>query len=47
MLIPHDYYANKVYGLPDRTIAVLIDHIAKSKGDNIVRLFTHLKSTFF
>jgi hypothetical protein len=44
MLIPHDYQpkADKplVYGIPDRTISVLISRIAKAKGDNIVRRVT-------
>ena len=44
MLIPHDYQPEPdkplVYGIPDRTIGVLISGIAKSKGDNIVRQVT-------
>ena len=44
MLIPHDYRTKiddrEVHGIPDRTIGALISRIAKSKGDNIVRLVT-------
>ena len=44
MLIPHDYQPKPgkplVYGIPDRTISVLISRIAKAKGDNIVRRVT-------
>ena len=44
MLIPHDYQPKPgkplVYGIPDRTISVLISRIAKAKGDNIVRRIT-------
>ena len=38
MLIPHDYEANVVHGILDRTISVLLTRLAKAKGDNIVRL---------
>jgi len=41
MLIPHDYCTKidgcEVHGIPDRTIGVLINRIAKAKHDNIVR----------
>ena len=45
MLISHDYRTKvdgrEVYGIPDRTIGVLINRIAKAKGDNIVRPISH------
>jgi hypothetical protein len=48
MLIPHDYRTIidncEVYGIPDRSIAVLLDRISKKKGDNIVRLLNRLKA---
>jgi Caspase domain len=48
MLIPHDYHTTadncEVYGIPDRSIAVLLDRISKKKGDNIVRLLNRLKA---
>jgi hypothetical protein len=47
MLIPYDYQPKpekpKVYGIPDRTIGILISRIAKAKGDNIVRPVSHLR----
>jgi hypothetical protein len=50
MLIPHDYHTMvdncEVCGIPDRSIAMLLDRIAKQKGDNIVRLLNHLKAHF-
>lgn len=41
MLIPHDFGTKindrNVYGIPDRTVAALLDSLSKKKGDNIVR----------
>jgi hypothetical protein len=41
LLLPHDYLcenekAQKVHGIPDRTLNVLLERLASAKGDNIV-----------
>jgi hypothetical protein len=41
LLLPHDYLCEnekgqKVHGIPDRTLCVLLEHLASAKGDNIV-----------
>jgi Caspase domain len=40
MLIPYDFGTEinncNVHGIPDRTVAALLDRLAKEKGDNIV-----------
>jgi len=38
MLVPHDYDGQIVQGIPDRTISVLLERIARAKDDNIVRI---------
>ena len=43
LLLPHDFLCEnekgqKVHGIPDRTLGVLLEHLASAKGDNIVRL---------
>ncbi len=42
-ILPVDYNCElggeKVKGIPDRTIGMLLDQLAKAKGDNIVSLF--------
>jgi len=47
MLLPHDYGTDinnaEVHGIPDRTISVLINELAKEKGDNIVRPMSQSK----
>ena len=42
LMIPYDHYsslkdANPEHGIPDRTLGVLLSHLADKKGDNIVR----------
>ncbi|KAH7921893.1 hypothetical protein BV22DRAFT_1131903 [Leucogyrophana mollusca] len=42
MLVPHDYEADngsKVNGIPDRTVATLLNRLAQEKGDNITVIF--------
>ena len=41
LLLPHDYLCEnekgqKVYGIPDRTLGVLLGRLSSAKGDNIV-----------
>ena len=41
LLLPHDYLCEnekgeKVHGIPDRTLGVLLERLASIKGDNIV-----------
>jgi hypothetical protein len=36
-LIPVDYVAEKIFPIPDRTVAALINGIARKHGNNIVR----------
>ena len=41
LLLPHDYLcenekAQKIHGIPDRTLGVLLERLASAKGDNIV-----------
>lgn len=36
LILPYDCDLKTVSGIPDRTIAVLLNKIAKAKGDNIV-----------
>lgn len=42
MLVPHDFRTKvnnrDVHGIPDRTIAALLDRLSEKKGDNIVCL---------
>lgn len=41
MLMPQNFSSepgNEVPGIPDYTVAALLNQIAKAKGDNIVRL---------
>jgi hypothetical protein len=43
LLLPHDYLCEnekgqKIHGIPDRTMYVLLERLASEKGDNIVRL---------
>ncbi|KAF9240014.1 caspase domain-containing protein [Melanogaster broomeanus] len=41
-IVPHDYnetVGEEVYGIPDRTIAALIEGIAQKKGNNITVIF--------
>ena len=43
LLLPHDYLCKnengqKVHGIPDHTLSVLLGRLASAKGDNIVRL---------
>jgi hypothetical protein len=46
MLIPYDFNTkinnHDVHGIPDRTIAVLLNGLAKEKGNNIVRSIAYL-----
>ena len=40
LLVPYDHSSldcNPIHGIPDRTLEVLISHLASKKGDNIVR----------
>ncbi|KAG8820400.1 hypothetical protein FRC17_010165, partial [Serendipita sp. 399] len=47
LIVPYDYHAKtlkhrqpaKVHGIPDRSIGVLLERIAKAKGNNIVVVF--------
>ena len=41
LLLPHDYLCEKengqkIHGIPDRTLGVLLERLASAKGDNIV-----------
>jgi hypothetical protein len=38
MLIPQNYDGQTVQGIPDRTMSVLLERLAREKGDNIVRM---------
>jgi hypothetical protein len=43
LLIPHDFMNNDliIHGIPDRTIAVLLNKLAKKTGNRIVRHFPY------
>jgi hypothetical protein len=45
LLAPHDMFCqvngNTINGIPDHTISILLEELAKEKGDNIVRLVHH------
>jgi hypothetical protein len=47
MIAPYDYGVEDVHGIPDRTIAALLNLLAKEKGDNIVRTISHDSTALF